>query len=71
MRGTVRKISMPRRLVADLMHASLRIPFVSLHRPLDILREAFALLVPGGKLVVACPNIESWAARAFGSRFPR
>jgi hypothetical protein len=45
MRGTVRKISMPRRLVADLMHASLRIPFVSLHRPLDIrpLLEARAL----------------------------
>jgi hypothetical protein len=36
---------MPRRLVADLMHASLRIPFVSLHRPLDIrpLLEARAL----------------------------
>ena len=45
MRGTVRKISLPRRLVADLMHASLRIPFVSLHRPLDIrpLLEARAL----------------------------
>jgi hypothetical protein len=45
MRGTVRKISVPRRLVADLMHASLRIPFVSLHRPLDIrpLLEARAL----------------------------
>jgi hypothetical protein len=24
------------------------------------------LLVPGGKLVVACPNIDSWAFRAFG-----
>jgi hypothetical protein len=37
---------MPRRLVADLMHASLRIPFVSLHRPLDIrpLLEARALV---------------------------
>ena len=45
MRGTARKISIPRRLVADLMHASLRIPFVSLHRPLDIrpLLEARAL----------------------------
>jgi hypothetical protein len=45
MRGTVRKISVPRRLVADLMHASLRIPFVSLHRPLNIrpLLEARAL----------------------------
>jgi hypothetical protein len=36
MRGTVRGISLPRRLVADLMHASIRIPFVSLSRRLDI-----------------------------------
>jgi len=45
MRGTVRKISLPRRLVADLMHASIRVPFVSLARPLDIrqLLEARAL----------------------------
>jgi hypothetical protein len=45
MRGTVRKISMPRRLVADLMHASIRVPFVSLTRPLNIrqLLEARAL----------------------------
>jgi hypothetical protein len=45
MRGTVRKISTPRRLVADLMHASLRVPFVSLRRPLkvDQLLEARAL----------------------------
>jgi hypothetical protein len=42
MRGTVRKITLPRRLVADLMHASLRVPFVSLARPLHIraLQEA-------------------------------
>src|ERR1700680_3050700 len=45
MRGTVRKISMPRRLVADLMHASMRVPFVSLTRPLNVrqLLEARAL----------------------------
>jgi hypothetical protein len=45
MRGTVRKISMPRRLVADLMHASARVPFVSLTRPLNVrpLLEARAL----------------------------
>jgi hypothetical protein len=45
MRGTVRKISMPRRLVADLMHASIRVPFVSLSRSLNIrpLTEARAL----------------------------
>ena len=44
MRGTVRKITLPRRLVADLMHASLRVPFVSLARPLQIraLQEARA-----------------------------
>jgi hypothetical protein len=45
MRGTIRKISLPRRLVADLMHASIRIPFVSLSRPLNVrqLMEARAL----------------------------
>src|ERR1700686_44876 len=45
MRGTVRKISMPRLLVADLMPASIRVPFVSLTRPLNIrpLLEARAL----------------------------
>jgi hypothetical protein len=36
MLGTVRKISLPRRLVADLMHASVRVPFVSLSRPLNV-----------------------------------
>ncbi len=45
MRGTVRNISMPRRLVADLMHASICVPFVSLTRPLNVrqLLEARAL----------------------------
>jgi hypothetical protein len=54
MRGTIRKISLPRRLVADLMHASIRIPFVSLHRSLDIrpLLEARALV----------PEPPGWAA---------
>jgi len=36
MRGTIRKISMPRRLVADIMHASRRVPFVSLQRSLEV-----------------------------------
>ena len=36
MRGTVRKITLPRRFVADLMHASIRVPFVSLTRPLNL-----------------------------------
>ena len=45
MRGTVRKISLPRRFVIDLMRASMRVPLVSLTRPLDIrqLLEARAL----------------------------
>ena len=37
------------------------------HRPLAILREAYRLLVPGGKLVVATPNIESLPFYWFGS----
>jgi hypothetical protein len=36
MRGTVRNISIPRRLVADLMHASVRVPFVSLTRAVNV-----------------------------------
>src|SRR6266513_2020320 len=36
MRGTVRNISLPRRLVADLMQASLRVPFVSLTRSVNL-----------------------------------
>ena len=42
MRGTVRKISLPRRLVADLMRASLRVPFVSLTRSVDVRQLAEA-----------------------------
>jgi hypothetical protein len=42
---------MPRRLVADLMHASIRVPFVSLTRTLDIRAlleaRAFAAQTPG------------------------
>jgi len=36
MRGTPKKISLPRRLIFDLMHASKGVPFVSLSRPLHI-----------------------------------
>jgi hypothetical protein len=36
MRGTLRNISIPRRLVADLMHASVRVPFVSLTRVVNV-----------------------------------
>ncbi len=61
MRGTVRRLSIPRRLVADLMHASRGVPFVSLQRTLDLrpLIEARA----------ACAQPPGWAAmfiRAFG-----
>jgi SAM-dependent methyltransferase len=36
------------------------------HQPLMVLREAHRLLVPGGKLVVATPNIDSLPFRWFG-----
>jgi len=36
MRGTVRKISTPRRFIVDLMRASAGVPFVSLSRPLNV-----------------------------------
>ncbi|HXG12785.1 MAG TPA: class I SAM-dependent methyltransferase [Gemmataceae bacterium] len=36
------------------------------HAPLEVLREAYRLLVPGGRLVVAVPNIDSLAFRWFG-----
>jgi hypothetical protein len=36
MRGTNRKISLPRRFIVDLMHASMRVPFISLSRPLEV-----------------------------------
>jgi len=54
MRGTFRKISLPRRLIADLMHASSGVPFVSLSRSLDVrpLIEARA----------AAPRPAGWAA---------
>ena len=54
MRGTVRKISMPRRLVADLMRASISIPFVSLTRAINVrpLQDARAL----------APQPPGWAA---------
>src|SRR5882757_6409547 len=36
MRGKFRKVSLPRRLVADLMHASIGVPLISLTRPLNV-----------------------------------
>ena len=40
-----------------------------LSEPLETLREAYRLLVPGGKLIVACPNIDSWSFRRFGTHW--
>ena len=37
------------------------------HRPLEVLRRAFDLLAPGGRLLVSVPNIESGPFRWFGS----
>jgi SAM-dependent methyltransferase len=37
------------------------------HTPLEVLQEAHRLLVPGGKLLVAVPNIDSLPFRWFGS----
>src|SRR5205823_10757107 len=37
------------------------------HHPMKILREAHRLLVPGGRLLVAVPNIDSLPFRWFGS----
>src|SRR3569832_818413 len=36
MRGTKRKISLPRRFLIDFMHASVRVPAISFSRPFDI-----------------------------------
>src|SRR6201996_260968 len=36
MRGTKRKISLPRRFLIDFMHASLRVPAITFSRPLDV-----------------------------------
>jgi SAM-dependent methyltransferase len=36
------------------------------HEPLEVLCEAYRLLVPGGRLIVAAPNIEGLAFRWFG-----
>ncbi len=37
------------------------------HDPLEVLREAYRLLVPGGQVVIAVPNIDSLPFRWFGS----
>ncbi|MGH6701994.1 MAG: acyltransferase [Bradyrhizobium sp.] len=60
MRGTVRKISLPRRLIADLMHASAGIPFISLRRTLDI-----AAVLEARALAVEPPGWAAIFVRAF------
>ena len=35
--------------------------------PVEMLRQAHRLLVPGGEVWVSCPNIDSWLARLFGA----
>ena len=54
MRGSIRKVSVPRRLISDLMHASMGVPFVQLRRRLDVaaLAEARA----------TCNTQPGWAA---------
>jgi SAM-dependent methyltransferase len=37
------------------------------HEPLGVLREAYRLLTPAGRLIIAVPNIDSLAFRWFGS----
>ena len=48
MRGTIRKVSLPRRLIVDLMLASRHVPFVTLRRRLNVrpLAEARAAATP-------------------------
>ena len=65
-----------RTLVGSLPHPELRPSSLDVitmwhslehvHRPLEVLREAHRLLVPGGKLYVAVPNIDSLQFRWFG-----
>ena len=63
MRGTVRKISIPRRFVIDLMHASIRVPFVSLRRSFDIRQFHDAALLSGAMpLTVLESVVDQYAA---------
>src|SRR3954452_5916369 len=54
MRGTFRRVSLPRRLILDLMHASMGVPFVSLRRTLSIR--------PLAEARQAGPQSPGWAA---------
>lgn len=61
MRGKIRKISIPRRLIDDMMRASVGVPFVSLRRNLDI-RE----LLQARAEAVQPPGWASIFVKAFG-----
>jgi 2-polyprenyl-3-methyl-5-hydroxy-6-metoxy-1,4-benzoquinol methylase len=39
------------------------------HRPLAVLRAAYELLIPGGKLIVAVPNFDCLTAEWFGENW--
>ena len=39
------------------------------HNPIAILREVLRVLVPGGTVVIAVPNFESFSARLFGEHW--
>jgi SAM-dependent methyltransferase len=39
------------------------------HEPLEVLRAAYRLLTPGGRLIVAAPNFDSCAAAWFGAHW--
>src|SRR5665213_703434 len=54
MRGTIRKISLRRRVIIDLMRASMDVPFVTLSRTLDVKRLAEAR--------ASLHNAPGWAA---------
>jgi hypothetical protein len=60
MRGTVRKISLPRRFLTDLMHASITVPFVSLRRTLDIRQ-----LIEAREMMAQPPGFAAIFVKAF------
>jgi hypothetical protein len=54
MRGSIRKLSVPRRLIIDLMHASMGVPFVALRRRMCVRALADAR--------AGCARRPGWAA---------
>jgi hypothetical protein len=60
MRGTVRKISLPRRFLTDLMHASISVPFVSLRRTLHIRQ-----LIEAREMMAQPPGFAAIFVKAF------